>query len=408
MSDFTLRNKCSINTNRDEDKFVGIKCENGDFSISFPLGFDVPESDRELRKSIILLLSSIKNTTQRKDSAVYSKFKEDSQLGFPFQAYLELIYDFYARGYYHETAVIYNTAKRGKIDWNRTIKTQKPYVHNGNAFYLDFVTKKNKIKNNELITRIHEYLVYDSFKKIGWLFTDKLPVKPVVKYNEKLFHSVITEQLQQTFDDRNKRLFQNMIAIINYASRNGETGNYKYGTQRFEYVWEDMIDYVFGIDGKTEYFPKTTWKLPHGNFDNASLEPDTIMISNGNVYVLDAKYYKYGATKRSWDLPESTSINKQITYGEYIAEEAKFKKIHGEHFKTYNAFLLPFNKSDWNISSNMHTIGKAVSSWKKGDREYEQIIGVLIDAKHLMEICMNREDKEEIKMLSCLINNEFI
>lgn len=256
MSDFTLRNKCSINTNRDEDTFVGIKCENGDFSISFPLGFDVPEADRELRKSIILLLTSIKNTTQKKDSAIYSNFKEDSQLDFPFQAYLELIYDFYARDYYHETEVIYNTAKRGKIDWSRTIKTQKTYVYNGNAFYLEFVTKKNKIKNNELITKIHEYLVYDSFKKIGWLFTDKLPVKPAVKYNEKLFNSVITEQLQQTFDDRNKRLFQNMLSIIHYVSKTGETGNYKYGTKRFEYVWEDMIDYVFGLMEKQNIFQK--------------------------------------------------------------------------------------------------------------------------------------------------------
>ena len=29
---------------------------------------------------------------------------------------------------------------------------------------------------------------------------------------------------------------------------------------------------------------------------------------------------------KAWDLPESTSINKQITYGEYVANEEKFKK----------------------------------------------------------------------------------
>ena len=33
----------------------------------------------------------------------------------------------------------------------------------------------------------------------------------------------------------------------------------------------------------------------------------------------DAKYYKYGWTQLPKDLPSSSSINKQISYGEYIA-----------------------------------------------------------------------------------------
>ncbi len=243
--------------------------------------------------------------------------------------------------------VIYNVSKRGKIDWNRTIKTQKPSIQDGQAFYLDFVTKRNSINENELITLIHEYCVFDSFEKIGWLFTDKLPSKPRLKFNYKLFKSVIREKLERTFNDKNKKLFRNMLAIIDYEGENNEQREYKYGTNRFEYVWESMIDRVFGIEKKEQYFPKTTWTLSERKYDNASLEPDTIMIVNNDVYVLDAKYYKYGVTRRPWDLPESTSINKQITYGEYIAEETKFKKIHGENFKTYNAFLMPYNMEDW-------------------------------------------------------------
>ena len=408
MKDFNLRDKCSINTNYDTDTFVGIKCENGDYSICFPLGFQMSESDRQLRKDILLLLNSIKETTMKKESEVYNDFKEYSQLDFPFQAYLALIYDYYNRGYYHEIEVIYNVSKRGKIDWNRTIKTQKPSIQDGQAFYLDFVTKRNSINEDELITLIHEYCVFDSFEKIGWLFTDKLPSKPRLKFNYKLFKSVIREKLGRTFNDKNKKLFRNMLAIIDYEGENNEQREYKYGTNRFEYVWESMIDRVFGIEKKEQYFPKTTWILSERKYDNASLEPDTIMIVNNDVYVLDAKYYKYGATRRPWDLPESTSINKQITYGEYIAEEMKFKKIHGENFKTYNAFLMPYNMEDWKATTPIKSIGKATSSWKHGCKEYETIIGVLIDVKHLMKISSNREDQEEMLALANVIDSNFI
>lgn len=62
------------------------------------------------------------------------------------------------------------------------------------------------------------------------------------------------------------------------------------------------------------------------------------MLYQGNVYVLDAKYYKYGATGKLSDLPESTSINKQITYGEFIAEQKNLRKTLGRIFMC----IMPF------------------------------------------------------------------
>ena len=68
------------------------------------------------------------------------------------------------------------------------------------------------------------------------------------------------------------------------------------------------------------------------------------MLHNNNIYILDAKYYKYGATKNPFDLPESASINKQITYGEYIDAQADLKNPDSV---IYNAFLMPFDKNYW-------------------------------------------------------------
>lgn len=61
---------------------------------------------------------------------------------------------------------------KGKINWNRTIKTQKSYVQGTDVFYLDFVTKNDRVKENELITLIHEYCVYESFEQMGWLLPE--------------------------------------------------------------------------------------------------------------------------------------------------------------------------------------------------------------------------------------------
>ena len=107
----------------------------------------------------------------------------------------------------------------------------------------------------------------------------------------------------------NKGSFNFNGATIDFEGDKDSNKNYRYGTYRFEYVWEKMIDKVFGIENKADYFPKTSWYVKGIRYDNASLEPDTIMLCGNNVYILDAKYYKYGVTGKAWDLPESDLFN---------------------------------------------------------------------------------------------------
>lgn len=413
MNKLSIRDRCKISTNVDNDTFVGIICENGDFSVHFPMGFHVSEDDKELRKDILLLMNTISMTTNRKDSEIQGKSYEFNDLGFPFQAYLDVVYDYYSRGYYKEQEVEYSVSKRGKIDWNRTIKTQKAYVQNTDVFYLDFVTKKSMVKENELITLIHEYCVYDAFINIGWIFTESLPQKPSIKYNQKLFRGIVHDKLQHTFNDRNRILLNSMLEIIEYLGNNGSNINYKYGTYRFEYVWEALIDRVFGIYEKEIYYPSTTWNLGSAQYqvdekyDNSSLRPDTIMLYNGDIYVLDAKYYKYGIYGNPAFLPKSTDINKQITYGEYIAGQDKFKSLHGSDYKVYNAFLMPFDSLSkyWNSSNKIIGVGHASGNWKNNLKEYETVQGILIDLKYMMKVKICH-DEEKIKLLSKIIETE--
>ena len=164
MRKVDIRSKCRVNSNREMDTFVGLRCNDGDVSINFPLGYHISEDDNELRKDIILLLTTLSANTERKESEILKQGKAFDEVEFPLQSYMYLIKDFFVRGYYKEQEVLYKVAKSGKINWNRTIKTQKPYVQDMDVFYLDFVTKKNSVKENELITLIHEYCVYESFE----------------------------------------------------------------------------------------------------------------------------------------------------------------------------------------------------------------------------------------------------
>lgn len=390
MSDVYFKDKCKINTNIDDDVFVGLKYENGDIKISFPIGFHLASDEEGIRKDIRLLLNILSSNSKRLDSRLSMKHKTaiESVL-FPLHAYLYIIKDYRERGYYKEREVNYHIAKQGKISWNKTIKTQRAYIQDDEIFYLDFVTRKNQIKQNELITQIHEFCVYESFKKIGWLFVDYIPQKPRIRWNYKLFSLVVRDKLAQTFNDKNRQLFNNMLQIIDSRGANNGSDWYHYGTNRFEYIWESMIDRVFGVENKADYYPKTTWKLGNRFYDvnqtdkdNSSLRPDTIMIVNKKIYVLDAKYYKYGWSGNPGHLPESTSINKQITYGEYIAELRD-----NSHPVVYNAFIMPYDAhgEKFHTEEKFHYIGLANGNWKMNDKSYENVEGILIDVKYIMQ-----------------------
>lgn len=403
-----LLGRCHINKNYDDDIFVGIRKNDDLYEISFPLGFQLSEDEKGLRRDILLLINVLARYTDKKEYEFYHGIKLNKYTNLPVQAYLYVIKDYFDSGIYKERETHYSVSNRGKIDWRRTIKNQKPIIQEDEIFYLDYVVKKNNINEDELITIVHQFCIYESFERFGWLFTAYVPPKPKTGLTRKMMISVVNNKLQDTFNDKNKQLFKNLLAILKFDDNETDT-QFRYGTYHFEYVWEKMIDSVYGISGKEEYFPKTTWHLiDNTEFDNSVLEPDTIMMLGDKMYVLDAKYYKYGETAIPAHLPESSSINKQITYGEYIAEAKKFS-VNGKNPVVYNAFVMPFNASNNKFSTNEYVkvIGKAKSSWKHGMKEYENVVGILVDVKYLMKND-RRLDMSEIERLATLIENTVV
>lgn len=403
------------------DKFVGLKYSEKKLEIHFPVGYAHSDSadEKQIRKEILNLISVLSSFGEKCEMLKTSDlFSKSSDVLFPIHAYLFIISDFLNHGYFTQKETVYKKSPSGKINWSRTIKQIRPTLINEDIIYTNFITRHINYNENELISLIHKYCVWECFSKIGYLFSSFIPQKPAIKFNKILFNFVIKIQAAKTFNENNLLLFKNMLDVINYLDSSNENKNFIYGTQNFHHIWEALVDSVYGEKDKEKFYPKVYWKLKTQNskqqklfeFSNSkynSLRPDTIMITNrGNpgqkIFVLDSKYYRYGATKNPNHLPDSSSVVKQIAYAQYIEnpknkipEDVK-KNINPQ--KIYNAFIMP---SDNPLPQNIgYTSADYV--FPQSDTEpvssYSKIHGILLDIKQLMFRHIPR-DKEVIETL---------
>lgn len=397
-----LREICSV-SDREDDDFVGLRFTDGTPSVVFPRGFAIPDDDKQLRRDTLRLLSTIGKFGGRREGDRIRDAQEEVLLSFPILSYQYIIYDFLSRGYYSENEVRYVESTKGKINWKRTMQKEQAQLDAGNVVYLNFVVKTNHIQNDNLISKIHEYCVYDSFKKLGWLYvgTDLLPRKPSVRFNKRLFLSVLQHEMGNTFIEQKRRLFQSMINVLSWTPESGDDqSDASYGVNRFEHIWEGMIDYVFGDENRELYYPRARWKIIRGRgyeAESSELRPDTVVKLGDKVFILDAKYYKYGITFNPFHLPQTDSIQKQITYGEYVA-----RKGFAERNNIYNAFIMPFNCGG---DEPFRFVSVGTADWKEyseGSPNYEFVLGILLDTTYLLR-SYAKHNMAEIEKVTTLI-----
>ena len=395
-----LKDCCSV-CNFADDGFIGIHFENGLPHVSFPRGYTISENDDGIRKDILGLITVLQRFSNQHEGQ-NSMDEGEKQTVFPILSYQYVIKDFIAHGYYTEHEVKHRLNDHGKINWKRTIQQVQPQVDNGNVVYLKFITKKSINKVN-ILTKIHEFCVYESFSKFGWLYLSSvyLPQKPTIRFNKKMFLATLNDALKNTFNSDKKRLFSSMIDIVNCSEEQVDSKGFHYGVSHFEYVWENLIDYVFGESNKDIYFPHAKWHIINGRHtESSALEPDTVMKYGGKFFILDAKYYKFGITGLSTHLPATSSIQKQITYGEYIAA-----KHFAESSDIYNAFVMPYSAGKNDEPLKFVSVGTA--DWIEylpETENYKYVLGILLDTNHIMQTYTRHNAREILKMSQLIVN----
>ena len=194
-----------------------------------------------------------------------------------------------------------------------------------------------------------------------------------------------------------------MLAIIQASKDSIDLANLTYGTTDFALIWEKLVDYTFGESDIEQYFPNAKWIILENGREatSSSLRPDTIMKFEEKIYVLDAKYYRYGITMNPNDLPPTSSIQKQITYARHIKE--RFPDIAEN--KIYSAFIMP---AMIGTKDKYQVVSVGLTTWEqysKNTPNYAYILGILVDTKWLISNYTRKNDNE-IETLSLLIENQ--
>ncbi len=389
-----------------EEEFgrVGIKFEQDSIYIYFPLGYDIP-SDKQInlqRKSVIDILTTMSLSKLKNDKSEYNS-EEGNNIEFPINAYLWILNDYISNGLYNENDKIFFQSQKGKINWKRTFETTPFFSEQGAIFINPYVDKKRTIEN--IITEIHALCINYSIKQIGWLFgnIEQIDYKHYEK-SKNYYIQVLTKELNSSFNDRKKTLLSNMITIIKSKFSNDSFEDVEnILTSNYNYVWEKMIDKVFGNDSISNYRPLLKWQNLPKSVKNPHMRPDTIIkrTIKRELFIIDSKYYKYGIVDNG-SLPGAEDIDKQITYGDYCSNPYNFDEpLEYDIDKIYNAFIIPFNKNNnaFNYKNNFEYIGYAESKARNDNpSSYKKIALLLIDTKYLID-CYLHKEKSNVNLL---------
>lgn len=407
MEDDNITKHCHVNTNEDGDRFVGIKADSDNVMVYFPIGYQLPDTDAQIRTDIKHLIQVLSEFTTKQDRLLaINKFAAPQTVDFPINAYKAVIEYYFSIGgkYYVEVDPTYKTSATGKQDWSRTVRNQVPLVQQRESvssfIYTEFTVRATTPNNSKQITQINRFCVYEAFKKLGWLYVPHMPEQPGPHPDIRASLVILNSKLGNTNDDKKRNLFQAMKDMLKYMDEKTSDKQFYFGTDDFDHVWEKLIDRAFGEKDKDKYFPRSRWLLQYGHYkEKRPLMPDTIMIYKGKYYVLDAKCYKYGVTGIPNHLPNGSSINKQITYGEYL-EKHKGVDVNS----LFNAFIMPYNMADnfFGLTDTVGYIGEAVGDWRNNTKHYERIKGIVMDTRHLMYHYMGNPMKEKVALAECI------
>ncbi|WP_418439242.1 LlaJI family restriction endonuclease [Catenibacterium sp.] len=384
------------------NSFVGIRIDEGIVKVFVPRVF---REDEDWKKDIRLFLKSIE-IAKTKNTENINKGSNNTDNAWPIDSYLWLINDYLENGLYYNREKKISRSNSGKIEWKRTLQ-QVPIYSDGNIIYDQLITSK-MTPANDMITHIYKLCLRQSIDKIGWLFNYNfhIQIDQIVSIKEMIMR--VRKELNETFDDMKRIRFNHMLNILKTTEGdNMLSSHYSYGITNYYYVFETMVDMLFdGITGdeKKKYDPNGYWQLNGQNrFLASRLRPDTILKRKDKTYILDAKMYQYGATHDRSKLPETQSLQKQITYGDFVSNNLMDKNIR-------NAFILPYNKllksfiNDPNAmkynDSNLVYFGYAYVDWRDDEdfQDYDNIYAFGIDFNYLLNNYKNPD---------CEIINQF-
>ena len=397
-------------TGKTDDSFVGLKIKGNEIHFYYPESYRFDVDSPYVRNDIVDMLRtiSIAKTASTERSQIHTTFNDNSN--FALYSYLWVISDYLTNGLYVNRERLYKINQSGSVNWKRTMQ-MPPIVSDGNIIFPDIVVEvKNNIDN--ILVEIHKYCLKKSIDFIGWLFnltSNGIETQPFNDSVKKLYLLTLRKELDKTFDDDKRVRLRHFSNVLTGLDNTNNSKEFVYGVDSYYYVFERMIDSIFGnVKGLKSFNPKAKWQLVRNGFketQSSDLRPDTIIIKGNDVFVLDSKFYRFGYTGKEDDLPETTSIQKQITYGDYIKRNVTLIDV----VNIYSAFILPYDKKRAIFHSNedIQYIGFAKSTWKDNTQNHELIHTFLIDLHHVVKTWNKLNHEKDVNFLiESIVNSQ--
>lgn len=385
---------------REGNSFVGIRITNEEVHFHYPESYELAPlcETRAFRRDVINIIRSISLAEKR--SQQYGLTDSGAAAGdrFAIMSNLWLIRDYLSNGYYRSKEKSWCKNGGGRINWKKTLLTQ-PVVSGGNVIYSDVITEKRNVCD-DIVTEIHRYCVFDSVRKIGWLFgmSERSVFAPrITDAVLKKYIKTVQAEFMRTFDDGKKLRLNHMLRVLLNVDDSEQKKDIVYGVDKYQYIYERMINKMFGnVVDISRFDPSASWFLKKNGYTprrSSALRPDTIRLEplksadglgSRAAYIIDAKYYRFGVTGSESDLPSTESVQKQLTYGDnIICNLSSRENIQ----KVYNAFILPYNrkKNVFGYSGELEYMGFVKAGWRQDKMAHTKICAFLIDTRYLVE-----------------------
>lgn len=396
------------------NQFVGIKIINNKIEFHYPESYDLVSIDdtRQFRQDILSILRTISLAKTQSSSFSTLNSAYDKKNVFPLESYLWMINDYLTYGRYENREKKYVDGIQGRIDWKKTMRSN-PAISNGNIIYTKIISEKRYQKDN-IITEIYNCCVKKSIDDIGWIYglvydSNGINYDFLLSNNYKYYISVLNDEIAHTFDDNKKTRLINMLNVLTgLDDREIQTREMVYGVDSYDYVYERMIDELFSnVENIKDFYPsaKVDLVVESGPVNSSNLRPDTVITDkvNRKAYIIDAKYYRYGTTFNPAHIPETTSIQKQVTYGEYLRRMDEHGKK--EYDEIYSAFIIPYsktrNKYNHRFNKDIETVGLSYTTWYDLDgSKNRNVANILIDMKYLINNWIKKDKSSDINYLT--------
>jgi LlaJI restriction endonuclease len=260
-------------------------------------------------------------------------------------------------------------ARRGKLDWHRTMRTPA-FIGSNGPFYPDLHFRRPMHKASD-VTRIQlalldEYLrkypiidrpsgLDDAIRRYGSVSSIQLVAQ------SRRFQAVLDAERSLTYRTDMLLALDVMLTLLRKAGPlQGSTLLKIYGTVAFSYVWEDICRNTIGEDPiLRETLAQPMWYLDsYPKIPGDEQRPDIIFEYEGKRVIVDAKYY----TSIPASLPGWADIAKQLVYATSLPPGKQ---------AVANAFLFPGKEPGFvrigkvAVEHGAGSIG-SVDAWKLG------------------------------------------